>query len=68
MVYFKVSDNVTVLDDSRVPLEWRGVNAVVSGVDHVCQDDGSYEIVVTVEDQQEKRLDTQSCLIKLISR
>ena len=31
MVFFNQGDKVTVLDDSNVPLEWRGVNATVEG-------------------------------------
>ena len=64
MAHPKIGDKVTVSSDSIVPLEWRGVNATVRGVEYLRQDDGSYETVVTVEDQHEKRLDIPIHLIR----
>ena len=64
MAHPKIGDRVTVSEDSKVPPEWRGVNAIVMKVEYLRQDDGSYETVVTVQDQHEKRLDIPIHLIR----
>ncbi len=64
MSRISVSDKVTVTDSPEVPQEWRGVNAIVMGVDYVTEDSGEIQKTVTVENQNNKRLDLPLNLLR----